>query len=71
MMIMDGSDQAAVLALHDEVAYADLGTVTPELMITRQRATLVLVTSPTRSALDVAQDWSNWSWVNAPPRRAA
>lgn len=70
MLIMDGSDQAAVHDLYEEAAYADLGTTTPELMTPRPRATVVTFARRCTKVV-VAQDWSDWSWATAPPRRAA
>jgi len=72
MELQHGSDESAVLLLHEEAAYADLGTVTPELIITRGRVVVLRVMRcRTRDALVVAQDWSDWSWATAPPRRVA
>lgn len=70
MLIMDGSDQAAVHDLYEEAAYADLGTVTPELMIRRPHAVFVrIVRFPSEPV--VCRDWDNWHWATAPPARAA
>lgn len=70
MLIMDGSDQAAVHDLYEVAAYADLGTVTPHLTITRPRATVVYVRVPPRYTMSTIPP-AKWSWSNAPPRRAA
>ncbi len=59
----------AVLALYEEAAYADLGTVTPELIITRTRATVIVRAAPRHSMASLPP--AKWSWSTAPPRRAA
>lgn len=72
MHLQHGSDESAVLLLHEEAAYADLGTTTPELILAPARVTIVrLACLPRRVPPSKAQDWSNWSWATAPPRRAA
>lgn len=71
MELQHGSDESAVLLLHQEAAYADLGTTTPELIIKTPRAIVRLSIVSTRSVPVVTQDWSDWSWATAPPRRAA
>lgn len=72
MHLQHGSDETAVLLLHEEAAYADLGTVTPELIIVRPRAVVVkFERRRIEEVLTAAQDWSDWSWATAPPRRAA
>lgn len=72
MHLQHGSDESAVLLLHEEAAYADLGTTTPELIIVRPRAVVVkFERRRTEEVLVAAQDWSDWSWATAPPRRAA
>ena len=71
MDLQHGSDETAVLLLHEEAAYADLGTVTPELIITRGRVVAVRLRIPAPKVSPVSQDWSDWSWATAPPRRAA
>lgn len=71
MDLQHGSDETAVLLLHEEAAYADLGTITPELIITRPRAVVVkFERCRSKDTLSVAQDWSDWSWATAPPRAA-
>lgn len=70
MELQHGSDESAVLLLHQEAAYADLGTVTPELVIKSPRATVIKFI-PAPRVSPVPQDWSDWSWATAPPRRAA
>ena len=71
---MDGyadPNDVAIHAHHDE--HQDFGTVTPELMLAPVCAIVIKFIRPTRSEppYRAAQDWSDWSWAHAPPRRAA
>lgn len=63
----------AVLLLCEEAAYADLGTTIagPVREPSNSRAIVRLAIISTRSVPVVTQDWSDWSWATAPPRRAA
>jgi hypothetical protein len=72
MDLQHGSDESAVLLLYQEAAYADLGTITPELLlpVLRPRASVVIVRVPPRHFMSSLPP-AKWSWATAPPRRAA
>jgi hypothetical protein len=64
------ANDVAVHAHHDE--HQDFGTVTPKPVVVRVRALVLQIACRRTKAVPIkAQDWSNWSWANAPPRRAA
>lgn len=70
MHLQHGSDESAVLLLHEEAAYADLGTVTPELIIKPSHRAVVIIRVPPRHAMSTLLP-VKWPWATAPPRRAA
>ncbi len=69
MHLQHGSDESAVLLLHEEAAYADLGTTRSEPVkeTTKPRASVVFLIPAYRATTLVPSAYQ----ATAPPRRAA